>query len=761
MKKASFVRGEKTMSKTVLGLIASSSLSTAFWCAPAWAQASAPAVQGAVAGAVAADDEVGGEIIVTAQKRAQRLLDVPSAVSVVTPALLRDSGAKDLVDVSQLTPGVIVSPVGVGGRTMQTFTIRGIGNDDFRPNGNPSAAVHVDGVYQSSSALVGGQIFDVERVEVLKGPQGTLYGRNTTAGAVNIISRKPGDRFEGNISAEYGRFKSFRVEAGLGGPLSDTVGVRVSGVYDRSDGYYTNLGSGTAAGFRLNPAIPGNPDPGVNDKAARSRFFAGRAVLAYDSDQGTAITANLHGFRERGGAAQFERIFAIGAFPANRPYTFDVSFDPYLRKSSYGGSLTLQQDLSDDIFLTGIAGYEYMKQSFATQSDASPLRGAQDFLYRDRLNQKSLEVRMQNRNSDTLDWTIGASGFRDKIKLISTLDFSDSLRTRFGTDYRQSREGWAAFADGTYHLGDKWKVGVGIRYTKESSDFDGTTVDLNPYGVTANAFPSLPLTFAKDYSGSNVSGRATLSYQPNSSTNIYLSFGRGFKAGGFDGSTSINDVEANPFGDEKVWAYEGGVKFLPRGGIVQVEASAFYYDYSGLQANSVRISNGLANAVRVNVGKARIYGAELTATVRPVDRLEMQLSGAFLSSKITRIISDSPAEAARRLGNKLPFAAPATLSGTIRYSIPLSNDLELVPYVSGRYITDHYSEIDNYLQVQGYFLANAQLELRRKDSWSVAAWVRNLTDRSYTATYLIPSLATASRLRGEPRTYGVRLGFEW
>lgn len=170
--------------------------------------------------------------------------------------------------------------------------------------------------------------------------------------------------------------------------------------------------------------------------------------------------------------------------------------------------------MSDDIFLTGIAGYEYMKQSFASQSDASPLRGVADFLFRDRLNQKSLEVRMQNRNSDTLDWTIGASGFRDKIKLISTLDFSDSLRTLLGTDYRQSREGWAAFADGTYHLGDKWKVGVGIRYTKESSDFDGTTVDLNPYGVTANRFPSLPLTFAKDYSGSNVSGRATLSYQP-------------------------------------------------------------------------------------------------------------------------------------------------------------------------------------------------------------------------------------------------------
>ncbi|CCW16049.1 TonB-dependent receptor [Sphingobium indicum BiD32] len=168
--------------------------------------------------AYAADDpvEAGGDIIVTAQKRDQRLIDVPSAVSVLSPEALREAGVKDLVDASRLTPGVVVSPQFVGGRTIQTFTIRGIGYDDFRPNGNPSAAVSVDGVYQGSAALVGGQMFDVSRIEILKGPQGTLYGQTTTAGAVNIISNQPGNTLQGNARVEYGRFNSWRAEAVYG-----------------------------------------------------------------------------------------------------------------------------------------------------------------------------------------------------------------------------------------------------------------------------------------------------------------------------------------------------------------------------------------------------------------------------------------------------------------------------------------------------------------------------------------------------------------
>lgn len=206
-------------------------------------------------------------------------MDVPPSVSVIGGQTLADTHSKDLIDASSLSPGVVVSPQAFGGRTMQTFTIRGIGFDDFRPNENPFAAVSIDGVYQGSSALVGGQMFDVERLEILKGPQGTLFDRNTTAGAVNIISRQPTDRWQGKIRADYGEFNSQRIEGGVGGPLSETISFCLSGVYDHTDGFVTNLGSGSAATVTPAVGIPTVGDPGRDDKAGRSAFYGGRGIL--------------------------------------------------------------------------------------------------------------------------------------------------------------------------------------------------------------------------------------------------------------------------------------------------------------------------------------------------------------------------------------------------------------------------------------------------------------------------------------------------
>ena len=263
--------------------------------------------------AYAADDpvEAGGDIIVTAQKRDQRLIDVPSAVSVLSPEALREAGVKDLVDASRLTPGVVVSPQVAGGRTIQTFTIRGLGYDDFRPNGNPSAAVSVDGVYQGSAALVGGQMFDVSRIEILKGPQGTLYGQNTTAGAVNIISNQPGNTLQGNARVEYGRFNSWRAEAAIGGPLLDGVKLRLAGVYDKTDGFITNTGTAGRSGSAV-PALPPLTDPGIDHKAGRSKYYGGRAILVLEPNSGTRITLNAHAFREVGAVQYLERTATLG-----------------------------------------------------------------------------------------------------------------------------------------------------------------------------------------------------------------------------------------------------------------------------------------------------------------------------------------------------------------------------------------------------------------------------------------------------------------
>lgn len=699
------------------------------------------------------------EIVVTAQKRAQTLLQVPSAVIAISGDRLRETGVTNFLQLTQQTPGVIASNQLVGGRTIQTFTIRGIGYDDFRTNGSPSAAVHFDGVYQGSSALIGGQMFDVARVEILKGPQGTLYGRNTTAGAVNVISQKPGNAAEGYAMLDYARFDSVRAEGAVNVPIDDAIAVRISGVYDRTDGFLTNVGPARFGGTTLNPAIPANGNPARDDHAAGSTFYAGRALVSVHAGPGTELLLNLHGFDETGGQAQAERTLATATFTANAPYTFDANFVPRLSKQNYGASLTLTQDIGDAVQMTVLGGYEHLKQRYAW-NDGQPIRQF-DIDYHDRLEQGSVEARLQNRAGTRLDWVVGGAYFRDDTILDSTLDSSDVFRTVFDAAYRQKRSSWAAFGDGTYHLNDALKLGAGLRYTRENSHFSGATVDANPYrtSVAARALPGVPVAFDNRFEDGRLSGKGSLSYSLSRNAEVYASVGRGFKAGGFDGSTIFSAPEALPFRSENVWAYEAGVKFLPRGGPMQIEASGYYYDYTDLQANStLEPTPGVFTNIRTNVGKAAVYGGELSMTARPVTGLELRLAAALLHSEITEIRSASAAEAARRLGNPLPNAPAMTLNGSIRYEMPLGERLTLTPLVTGRFVGKYFTELENFNAIGDYYVGDARVELNVDRRWSIAGYVRNFSDTLYENGAAASSRTVFNVFRGAPRTYGVSLG---
>lgn len=702
----------------------------------------------------------GGDIIVTAQKRAQRLIDVPSTVSVLNPEALREAGVRDLIDASRLTPGVVVSPQITGGRTIQTFTIRGIGYDDLRPNGNPSAAVSIDGAYQGSAALVGGQMFDIERIEILKGPQGTLYGQNTTAGAVNIISRQPTDQWTGEAHAEYGRFNSWRAEGGVGGPLAQGIKLRLAGVYDSTDGFMTNIGTHGATGSS-NPAVPAIVDPGVDDKANRSEYYGGRAILLLEPADGTSVKLNAHGFKESGAVQFFERTRTLRGFEPLPRFTIDSAIEPLLDKSSYGGSLTFNQKIGDGVQLVAILGWEKLKQRYAAASDAVPTRIG-DTIYRDNVEQGTVEIRLQNATPDRFDWVVGANAYKDKVRLRSTLDGSDAILSVLQADYRQRRRSVAGFADGSIKLGDRWKIGAGLRYTHDESDFDGVTTDLNPYGVSIAqaAFGPLPFAFDRNFSDNSLSGRLNVSYEISPSATAYASVSRGFKAGGFDGSTSFTLPETNPFKSERVWTYEAGIKFLPQGGPVQIDASAYYNDFNNLQANLNKMIGTLPSNIRTNVGSARTYGVEANITLRPVKGMEIQGGVSLLDSKILEMLSDSAVERARRIGNELPFAPKMTLTSAIRYTMPLGNGMTLTPSVNGRFIDDYYTELDNYQTIKGYFLGNAQLELAIGNGATVAGWVRNFTNVRYaTALYVAPP--TYMQMSGSPRTYGMSIGYRF
>lgn len=695
-------------------------------------------------------DEIGnasGEIIVTANKREQTLLEVPSSVLVVSCETLRERGVKTFVDMAQQTPGVIVSTALVGGPTVQNFTIRGIGFDDFRPNGNPSAAVHFDGIYQGSSALIGGQMFDVQRVEILKGPQGTLYGRNTTAGAVNVISNKPSDKTEGFATLDYSSFNTVRGEAAVNVPLANTVSLRVSGLYDRTDGYLTLLGANGAGGKTPLPGvIPGNTDPGRDDKTAHSEFYGARALLSVDAGTGTELLFNLHGFKDHGGQAQGQP--TNGSAP---PYSYYGNIDPSRSRKNVGGSITLQQDVGDNALLTVLGGYEWMKSQFLWD-DGSTARTF-DIDYRDKVQQGSIEARLQNRDKGNINWTVGGAWFKDKISLFSTLDGADTFRTVFEANYLQRRESLAAFADVDFKVAPRLRADLGVRISNEKNRFSGYTHDLNPYGVSIGSLVfALPAEFDNKLSETSPSGRATVTYELSEDARVYGSVGRGFRAGGFDGSTIWSTPEADAFKSESVWAYEGGVKFMPARGPVQFEVAGFYYDFSNIQAGSFRTYDGATTSVRTNVGKARSYGGEASFTVRPVGPMTINFGVALLDTKVTAIEAITAAEKAR-LGNDLPFAPNMTLNGSIRYEFALNDRMTLTPQVDARYVDAYYGDLDNTAPVGDFALVNARIDLKIDQRWTVAGFVRNIADVDYTT-----GGSATQAFSGTPRTWGVSLG---
>ena len=701
--------------------------------------------------ALAADEaatDTDNDIVVTAQKREQTLLEVPQAVQVLSGDQLREDGVKSFVDLSQHTPGVIVSTPLVGGSTVQNFTIRGIGFDDFRPNGNPAAAVHFDGVYQGSSALIGGQMFDVSRIEVLKGPQGTLYGRNTTAGAVNVISNKPSANVEGQAFVDYGTFNTVRAEGGVNVPFSETIALRVSGLYDRTDGFLTRVGANGLGGTSPVPGvIPPIVDPGRDDKAAEVEFYGARALLAVGMNTATELLINLHGFKDEGGQGQSERTTAN--LPPRQYYS---NIDARRKRESWGASVTLNQEIGENVQLTAIAGYEQLDSDY-DWDDGSPRRTF-DIDYVDTIKQGSVELRLQNRVSGKFNWTIGGAWFRDSVDLYSILDGSDTYRTIFEADYKQNRESFAGFVNADIEILPRLRLDAGIRLTHETGRFNGTTLDLDPYGLTvAGRVFNLPAIFDNRLKETSPSGRVALNYELSDSAQLYASVGRGFRAGGFDGTTIWSTPEAAPFENEEVWAYEAGVKFLPRGGPVQIEVAGFYYDFSNIQAGSTVVYDGASTAVRTNVGSARSYGGEATIVMHPVRKLDLNLGVSLLDTKILEIETGTDAERLNRVGSALPFSPNMTINFSARYEIDLSDTLAVIPQANVRYVSNYYGNLDNTSEVNEFTLVNARIDFRIDDRFTIAGFVRNLTDKTYST-----GGSSIARISGAPRTWGGSLG---
>jgi iron complex outermembrane receptor protein len=707
------------------------------------------------------------EIVVTARKREELISAVPIAVSAFTGDQLRAQGVASVADIANLAAGVVLRE-DVAGRASPSIVIRGIGFDDFRSNGNPAVAVNIDQVYFGSNALLSGAIFDIERVEIVKGPQGTLYGRNTTAGALNVISKQPTKTLSADFDAEYGSFRAIRGEAGIGGPLSDTVGFRLAATYESGGGFLTNKGNAAFANLPTGSLVPVAQLVPETRNVGDANLFATRGILVLKPSDQTTITAQINHARDRGDNSQSD-VLGISATGFNEPdidpFTYYGNFVPKLNSKLNGGQLRIEHDLSDNFNITAIGAYIDLGRRYTF--DPGDPRRRFDLDYQDQIKQTTGEIRIQGNLGASADLTLGAFYFRDRVRLQSLLNAADLVRTVLGTDYLQNRESWAVFGETDWHLTANLTLTAGLRYTQETAQFAGSTVDLNPFraSVAASAF-RLPVLFDNDFSDNSLSGRVALSYQLANDTLLYGSISRGFKSGGFDGSTIFSVGEALPFASEKVDAYEIGAKLLGNRPVT-VTAAAFYYDFSDLQANSIRQIGPVTTAVRTNVSQATVYGGEIEAVARPVTGMRLGVSLAYLHTKVDDFVSSNPVEVARRNGNELPDSPELSLNLSASYTFEIGGGWKLEPQTNFSFKGKHWKEIDNFVPVEEYGLLNLRLALRSPDDrWSLAVFGRNVTDETYFIG-MIPAVTGAGvvtgrqRIVGAPATWGASLSLRY
>ena len=722
------------------------------------------------AGTVSADAATLDEVIVTAQKRAQRIQDVPLAVTVIGGDDAARRGIDSVTGLVDEVPGVSVN-YAFGGTNYGLISIRGIGGaDDYKPNGNPSVALHVDGVYQTSNAYLGMPLFDLDRVEILKGPQGTLYGRNTTAGVINAIIKGPGDTVEGSGRIEVGSYDYTAMEAAVGGPLSDTVGVRVAVLAEQGGGFMDGAGAGDLAGYRpviggvIQTQVPAIVDPGRREGFGDKDLFAGRATVSMDFAPETNLTVKLFGSRDRGDTRQYDRISAAldtniaNAGENDDPYEFYSSEYPTQAIDIYGVSAMLNHALGENLNLAVIGNVQGSTRSIQGNGDGSPYPASR-FDADEKLSQTSLEMRLSDDTGGRLDWIAGVFYVSDDLDF-DTHWTSYTARTKYDNLHKQTRNSFALFGQIDYDLTEKLILSGGLRYTRDEATFSGRNDDLNPWGIstfTTTFATTNPFVWDRSFEDDNVSGRVTAKYVFTPNLNVFVSAGTGYRGGGFDGTSIFTQAETLPFESETVTAYETGLRWT--NSRLRVSLDAFHYKFKQLQATT-RLANDTNG--RANVGEAESKGIEFAINANLFETsnqtLDVDLAAAFLDTEILSFTSARVAEVLSTVGDPLPGAPDVTATLSLNHGLVLDNGWRLDTRVS----VSHHGEESNRLNAapgntaEAYTLLNARIELETSTNWAVYAYGRNITDEVY-----FPELNGASRLVGAPATYGVGLRYSF
>ena len=691
------------------------------------------------------------EVVVTAQKREESSQEVPVSLTVMGAEQIANLQIVSGTELARQTPNLQVS--NLGNEDQPKFALRGISTPDFNLNTTSPTGVFYDEVYVASQFLGGPQIFDLERVEVLRGPQGTLFGKNTTGGAINFITRAPSYETDGYVTLQAGDNDYFHATGALNVPIvDDMLATRLAVNATRSDGWIKNH------------------NPAGEDLSSIDNYAMRLSVLFEPTDGTSALLRLLHSRSNptnigviNYGIAPGETN-AFGVNPRVHPVTgerFDAWEGYYDRTGGEivadgdGAILTIDQTLGD-LTLTSITSY--LEGDFKNNVDAdgsiAPLL-AIDFYARTR--EVGQDLRLSSNYDDAFNFIAGLYYYHDETGINTDYVLFNALN--LSQSYDQSRTSYAAYADATYEVNDAWTIYGGLRWTSD----EGKATDFR-------VVPIIPVQPTQSYDDSAPTGRVGVRYHVNDDVMVYGQYARGYRSGTINGSALTNASDFNVADPESLNSYEIGLKSRLFDDTVQLNTSAFYYQYKNQQfVNAI----SLTESKMVNAGEARIMGLEAELIAQLTEYFRVTFGMALLDTEFVelKLSRGTPLVEYDLAGNELIEAPHTTFQLALDYSMFAIGAGRVHAHVDGarvgsKFFTPFNNIPPSYLSVgEPYYDANARIAYRADSGrYEFGVWGKNLTNNDEAAGQVGADQSTFFQrftVSPYPRRYGVEFTYNF
>lgn len=688
------------------------------------------------------------EVVVTAQKRAGSLQDVPIAVSAMSGEKIGDAGIQKIEDLSAYIPNFSMTESAIG----NVVFIRGIGSG-INQGFEQSVGMFIDGIYAGRSQQFRGPFLDMERVEVLKGPQGTLFGKNTIAGAVNIATAKPTDEFESSVSAlyepEHGEKETVLM---LSGPLTDNLSGRLAVKIATFDGYLENVITGDDEAEREENVIRGTlrwtptDNLEVVTKLENGNYDVNGRTTQITSTDGVFAGINLgDAINTLWGTVEDGELNDMKASLAFQDEQTNTDYDNF--------TITVNYDIGNHTLtsITGYSAYDYFEY---TDADFSALR-VLDTSFDQEFDQFSQELRLVSPSGENFDYIAGLyyqQSELDNLGLtpvnLAEVGLAAPAFNRNRT-FQQESDTWAVFAQGTWNIGEALRVTAGLRYASEQKDVmqsvyagDFLSADANPAlaPVMGGVIGDVEHVYDESRSENSLTPMVNMQYDINYNIMLYVSATKGFKGGGFNEAEGSGDLSRFEFEEEEATAFELGSKMSLLGGAAELNAALFYTEYENRQVSSFEGVNFVVG----NAAQSTSRGLELDGRWRASERVTLTAAMAYLDSTFDEFEGAAVTAAQKALGQTTQdlsgkvteFAPEWSANISAEYRSPVGESLELVLQVDANYSDDYYyaQDLDEAEHQDAFTKWNARIQLGDYDGrWNAALIGKNLTDEDVTS----------------------------